>query len=280
MSDPQIAAFANAIADRFTVEREVGRGSRATVYKARDVKTGDDVAIKVIRTDLAAALDSARFQKQMRTAVGIRHPGINPILDSGEAAGRLYCTMPFLEGESLRSRLQRDRQLPLAEAIGIVRQVADALGHAHAEGFLHKDVKPANIFLSGSQARLMDFGLARAITRSMEETMTGTGLTLGTPEYMSPEHARGGVEIDARADLYSLGCVLYEMLAGEPPFTGNAPHVIWKRTLTDTPVPITTRRDGIPADVSATLDRLLAKAAAGRYPDAAHVIEALETVQA
>ena len=280
MSDPQFAAFENAIADRFELQGEVGRGSRATVYRARDVASDDAVAIKVLHADLAAALDSARFQKHMQLAAGVRHPGINPVLGAGEGAGRLYCIMPFLEGESLRARLDREKQLPLDEAVRIARQVAESLGYAHGEGFLHKDVKPANIFLSGSRAVVMDLGLARAITRSMEETMTGTGLTLGTPEYMSPEHARGGVEIDARTDLYSLGCVLYEMLAGKPPFTGAAPHAVWMRTLTDTPVPITTVREGIPADVGATVDRLLAKAPADRYADAAHVIGALSAVRA
>jgi serine/threonine-protein kinase len=275
VSDLQFMAFETAVADRWTIEGELGRGSRAIAYRARDVASGEAVAVKVLRADLASALDSARFLKQMRAMADVRHPGIVPLLDAGEAAGRLFCLTPLLEGESLRSRLTRERQLPLADAVAIARQVADALAYAHASGVLHKDVKPENIFLSGPRALLMDLGLSRAITRSMDETMTGTGLSLGTPAYMSPEHASGGVEIDARADLYSLGCVLYEMLSGAPPFSGGAPHTVWMRTMTDTPVPIGAIRDGVPSDVGAMLDRLLAKAPAARFPDAEHVAEAL-----
>jgi len=279
VSDPQLDAFRAAVADRCVIEGQIGRGSRATVYRARDVATGATVAVKVFHSDLASALDSTRFLKQMRSAARVRHPGIIPVLAVDEAAGRLYCITPFVEGESLRSRLARERQLPLSEAVGIARQVANALGYAHGRGVLHKDVKPENIFLSGSQALLMDLGLSRAITRAMDETMTGTGLSLGTPAYMSPEHARGGVEIDARADLYSLGCVLYEMLAGEPPFTGAAPPVVWMRALTDTPVPIDAMRDALPPDVGVTLDRLLAKTPSDRFPDAAHLVDALSTLR-
>jgi eukaryotic-like serine/threonine-protein kinase len=280
VSDPNFTAFQSAIADRCVIDSEIGRGSRATVYRARDVTSDSTVAIKVLHADLASALDSPRFLAQIRSAARVRHPGIVPFLDAGEAAGRLFCIAPFLEGESLRSRLGRERQLPLSDAVTIVRQVADALGHAHAEGVLHKDVKPANIFLSGSRALLMDLGFSRAITRSMDETHTGTGLSLGTPAYMSPEHALGGVEIDARTDLYSLGCVLYEMLAGEPPFAGTEPRTVWMRTVTDTPVPIGTVRDALPPDVGVTLDRLLAKAPSARFPDAAHLVEALSTLPA
>jgi serine/threonine-protein kinase len=280
VSDLQLDTFEAAVADRYMIQVEIGRGSRATVYRARDVANDRMVALKVLRSDLASALDSARFLKQMQNVAGIVHPGILPVLDVGELAGRLYCVTPFLTGESLRSRLTRDGRLPLSDAVAIARQVADALGHAHVHGVLHKDVKPENIFVDGSQATLTDLGLSRAITRSIDETMTGSGLSLGTPAYMSPEHARGGVEIDARADLYSLGCVLYEMLAGEPPFTGDAPHKVWMRTLTDTPVPITTMRDGLPLDVGVTLDRLLAKAPSARFPDAAHLVEALSTLHA
>jgi len=203
--EPQLAVFATAIANRWIIEGEVGRGSRATVYRARDVASG--------------------------------------------------------------------------ETITIARQVADALGHAHAEGALHKDVKPENIFLSGSRVLLMDLGVARAITRSMEETMTGDGLTLGSRGYMSPEHARGGVEIDARADLYGLGCVFYEMLAGEPPFTGDTPLAVLRKTVYDMPAPIATIRDSLPPIVDVALERLLAKAPSARYPDAAHLVDALSTLE-
>ena len=275
MSDPNFTAFASAIAGRCVIQGEIGRGGRATVYRAVDATTGDPLAVKVLHADLAAALDYPRFVAQMRNAARVRHPAILPLLDVGEVAGRLFCISPLLDGESLRARLRRDRRLPLSDAVEIVRQVAEALGHVHSEGLLHKDLKPENIFLSGSQALVMDLGLSRAITRSIEETHTGTGLTLGTPAYMSPEHALGGVEIDGRADLYSLGCVLYEMLAGEPPFTGTKPGAVWMQTVTDTPVPIMKVRESLPSDVGVTLDRLLAKTPSARFPDAAHLVDAL-----
>jgi len=279
VSDPQLAVFETAIANRWVIDGEVGRGSRATVYRARDVASGEAVAIKVFRSDLASAVNAARFVAQLRTTSGIRHENIVPILEVNDAAGRLFLVMPFVDGESLRSRLRREGRLDLSEAIAVARQVADALGHAHAEGALHKDVKPENIFLAGSRALLMDLGVARAITRSMEETMTGSGLTLGSPGYMSPEHARGGVEIDARADLYSLGCVFYEMLAGEPPFTGDTPLAVLRKTVYEMPAPIATIRDSLPPIVDVALQRLLAKAPSGRYPDAAHLVDALSTLE-
>ena len=278
MLDPQLAAFEAAIADRWVLETQVGRGTRATVYRARDVANGGSVAIKIFRSDLASAIDGARFLAQMRKTADIQHDNIVPILEVAEAAGRLFVVMPFIDGESLRSRLRRDGQLPLSDAVSISRQVADALGHAHAQEALHKDVKPENVFLVGDQAMLMDLGIARAITRSIDETMTGSGLALGTPSYMSPEHARGGVEIDARADLYSLGCVFYEMLAGEPPFTGKVSFVVLKKIMTEKPVPITTIRDSVPAEFDAALSRLLAKAPADRYADAGELVGALSAL--
>ena len=269
------STFEAAVADRYIVESEVGRGPRATVYRGWMVSNHEPVAIKVLRADLASALDSARFLKQMQKAMDVRHPGIVSFIDAGEAAGRLFCVTAYLEGETLKSRLAREGTLPLADALAIARQTAEALGHAHANDVLHKDVKPDNILLTGSRARLLDVGLSRAISRSIDETMTGSGLTIGTPEYMSPEHASGGVEIDARADLYSLGCVLYEMLTGKPPFSGGAPHAVLMRTLKEKPVPIATLRDSIPADVGMAIDRMLEKNRDARYPDAARVIEAL-----
>ena len=277
--DPQLAAFEAAIAHRWAIEGQVGRGTRATVYRARDVANGGSVAIKVFRSDLASAIDGARFLAQMRKTADIQHENIVPILEVAEAAGRLFVVMPFIEGESLRSRLRREHQLSLSDAVSIARQVADALGHAHEREALHKDVKPENVFLVGDRALLMDLGVARAITRSIDETMTGSGLALGTPSYMSPEHARGGVEIDARADLYSLGCVFYEMLAGEPPFTGKMAFAVLKKAMTETPVPITTLRDAVPADVDAALNRLLAKAPADRYADAGELVGALSALE-
>ena len=279
MPDPQLAAFERAIADRWVIDGEIGRGSRATTYRARDGANGGAVAIKVFRSDLTSAIDERQFLKQMRKTADIRHENIVPVLEVNNAAGRLFLVMPFIEGESLRSRLRREGRLPLSEAVGIARQVADALAVVHANDALHKDVKPEKIFLTGSRALLMDFGVSRAITRSIAATMTGSGITLGTPVYMSPEHARGGVEIDARADLFSLGCVLYEMLAGEPPFTGANAVTILKKMVSETPVPITTIRDSVPVEVDVALDHLLAKAPAARYPDAAHLVDALSALE-
>jgi len=280
MMDPQFAAFEAAAGGRFAIAGEIGRGPRAVVYRARDVVRNDTVAIKILHSDLASALDTGHFLREMAHAQEVVHPGIVPLLGATEIAGRLVCITPYLQGETLRARLERERRLPLSDAVAITRQVADALRYAHERDMLHKDVKPENIFLSGTRALLMDLGFSRAITRSMEETHTGTGLTLGTPAYMSPEHASGGVEIDARADLYSLGCVFYEMLAGEPPFTGATPQAVWMRTLTDNPVSINVHRDSLPADVGLTIDRLLAKAPAARYADAGKVVDALATLGA
>jgi eukaryotic-like serine/threonine-protein kinase len=279
VSHPQFTAhfstFEAAVADRYVVESEIGRGPRATVYRGWLVASREPVAIKVLRADLASALDSARFLKQMRKAMELRHPGIVSFIDTGEAAGRLFCVTPYIEGETLKSRLARERTLPLSDALAIARQTAAALGHGHAHEILHKDVKPDNILLVGSRALLLDLGLSRAISRSIDETMTGSGLTIGTPEYMSPEHASGGVEIDARADLYSLGCVVYEMLSGQPPLGSGPPQAVLMRTLGEKPAPIATLRDSIPADVAQAVDRLLEKVPGNRYPDAAHVLEAL-----
>jgi len=272
------AAFETAVADRWILQGEIGRGTQTTVYRAHDAVRDVPVVVKALDASLASALAFPRFRKQMLHAATVQHPGIVPLIAVEEAAGRIFLVTPFLDGESLRTRLNRDRTLPLAEAIAITRQVAESLGAAHANDILHKDVKPTNIFLDGPRALLMDLGVARAITRCMDETMTGTGLTLGKPGYMSPEHASGGVEISVRADLYSLGAVLYEMLGGEPPFTGPQPHAVLMRTLTETPVPITKKRDGLPPEVGVVLDRLLAKDPAARYASAAEVVEALSGI--
>ena len=272
------AAFETAVADRWILQGEIGRGTQTTVYRAHDAVHDAPVVVKSLDPSLASALDFPRFKKQMLHAAEVRHPGIVPLIAVEEAAGRIFLVTPFLAGESLRTRLNRDRTLPVSEAIAITRQVAESLGAAHANDILHKDVKPTNIFIDGPHAVLMDLGVARAISRSMDETMTGTGLTLGKPGYMSPEHASGGVEITARSDLYSLGAVLYEMLGGEPPFTGKQPHAVLMRTLTETPVPITEIRDGLPPEVGVVVDRLLAKEAAARYASAAEVVEALSGI--
>src|SRR3989449_1759878 len=278
-SDPDVAnTFAQlraALADRYALERELGRGGMATVYLARDLKHGRPVAIKVLRPELAAALGPERFLREIEVAARLPHPHILPLHDSGEAARFLYYVMPYIESESLRDRLEREGQLPLEEALRITREVASALSYAHGHDVVHRDIKPENILLSGGEAVVADFGIARAITQAGGTRLTETGSPVGTPAYMSPEQASGGGPIDGRSDVYSLACVLYEMLAGEPPYTGPSAQVVRSKRLTD-PVPSVRRlRETIPLAVDAAITRALAKAAADRFATAALFAEAL-----
>ena len=211
--------FRSAIAERYSIERELGQGGMAWVYLAHDTKHRRPVAIKVLRPELGEAIGADRFMREIEIAARLTHPHILPLHDSGEAAGLLYYVMPFIEGESLRDRLQREVQLPLDDALKITREIADALAYAHACGVVHRDVKPENILLKSGHAFIADFGIARAVSSAGEDKLTVTGMSLGTPAYMSPEQVEGG-QIDGRSDLYSLACVLFEALAGEPPFRG------------------------------------------------------------
>src|SRR6184192_4747764 len=213
----QLARLQAALADRYTIERELGRGGMATVYLAQDRKHHRQVGIKVLKPELAAALGPERFLQEIKIAAGLTHPHILPLHDSGEATGLLYYVMPYVEGETLRNRLDRAGQLPVAEAVQITREVADALSHAHRHDVIHRDIKPENVLLSGGHAVVADFGIARAISAAGSESLTRTGQSIGSPAYMSPEQAVGSRELDARSDIYSLGCLLFEMLAGEPP---------------------------------------------------------------
>src|SRR6185369_10631330 len=208
------------LSGRYRVERELGRGGMAMVYLARDLRHDRPVALKVLRGELFASLGPERFLQEIRIAARLQHPHILPVHDSGEAAGRLWYTMPYVEGESLRQRLARESQLPLDQALRIADQVLGALGYAHAHGVIHRDIKPENILLDGDESVVADFGVARAITAAGEDRLTETGLALGTPAYMSPEQAGASRDLDGRSDLYALGCVVYEMLAGQPPFVG------------------------------------------------------------
>jgi eukaryotic-like serine/threonine-protein kinase len=218
--NPAPQAFEAALGDRYRIERPLGAGGMATVYLAEDLKHHRRVAVKVLRPELAAALGPERFLREIETTAGLRHPHILPLFDSGEAAGFLYYVMPYVEGESLEDRIARERQLSLDDAVRIAREVADALSYAHAHGVVHRDIKPGNILLEGGHAVVADFGIARAVRAAGDERLTQTGMAVGTPTYMSPEQASGETEVDGRSDLYSLACVLYEMLAGQPPFTG------------------------------------------------------------
>src|SRR3989442_7581478 len=219
----QYTRLRTALADRYDLERELGRGGMATVYLARDRKHGRPVAIKVLRGEIATALGPERFLREIEIAAGLTHPHILPLHDSGQADGFLYYVMPFVEGESLRGRLEREQQLPLEDALQITREVAGALRFAHSRDGVHRDSKPHNIPLQARHAVVSDFGIARAITAAAGGNLTATGVAIGTPAYMSPEQASGQSQIDGRTDIYALGCMLYEMLAGDPPFLASTP---------------------------------------------------------
>jgi eukaryotic-like serine/threonine-protein kinase len=261
------AALEAALADRYRIERELGRGGMARVYLAHDLRHDRLVALKVLRPELAATLGPERFLHEIRIAAGLQHPHILPVFDSGDAAGQLWYTMPYVEGETLRQRLLRERQLPLDDARRIALQVLSALEHAHGHGVIHRDIKPENILLEDDQAVVADLGIARAMGAVGEDRLTETGLSLGTPAYMSPEQACAEPNIDRRTDLYSLGCVLYEMLAGEPPYTGPTPQVIVARRLTEPPPRLRTIRDA-PESLEQAIHRALARNPADRFATA------------
>ncbi|MGH7674590.1 MAG: protein kinase domain-containing protein, partial [Gemmatimonadales bacterium] len=270
--------LAAALADRYHVERELGRGGMATVYLAQDLKHDRPVALKVLHPALAAALGPERFHREIMLAARLQHPHVLGVHDSGEAAGQLWFTMPFVEGESLRSRLARERQLPVEDALRIVREAALGLEYAHQHGVIHRDIKPENLLLTTDGSTLVaDFGVARALGGG-EQQLTGTGIAVGTAAYMSPEQARGERQLDARTDVYALGCVLYEMLAGEPPFTGPTAQAIIARAMTGTPRPIHPMRAGVPDGLDAVIARAMAVTPADRYPSAAEFARALGPV--
>jgi serine/threonine-protein kinase len=248
----------------------------ATVYLAADLKHDRDVAIKVLHPELGAALGGERFLSEIKTTAKLQHPHILPLLDSGDADGLLYYVMPYVAGESLRERLTRERQLPIDDALRIAREVADALGVAHAHGIVHRDIKPENILLQGGHALVADFGIALAVQQAGGARMTQTGLSLGTPQYMSPEQAMGERQIDLRADIYALGAVTYEMLTGEPPFTGASVQAIVSRVITEEPRPITPQRKSVPDSVEGAVLRALQKLPADRFATAAEFVAALD----
>ena len=282
-TSPTLSRLAPALAGRYTLERELGRGGMATVWLADDLKHHRKVAIKVLRPELGALLGADRFAREIRIAAGLNHPHILPLHDSGlvpASAGEgdlLYYVMPFVAGDSLRRRLAREASLPVDEAIRLIRQVAAALHHAHLQGVIHRDIKPENILLHEGEAMVADFGIALAAGAAADERLTQAGLMVGTPEYMSPEQAAAERELDARSDVYSLACVLYELLAGEPPHSGASARIVIAKRFTE-PVPRVRRlRPAVPVAVEQALMRALAVEPSERFPTAAAFAEALVT---
>jgi TolB-like protein len=270
-----------ALADRYAVQRELGRGGMATVFLAEDLKHHRPVAIKVVHAELAAALGAERFLREIEIAARLQHPHILPLYDSGSAAGILYYVMPYVEGESLRDRLTREKQLSQEDALRIATEVAGALAYAHSHGIVHRDIKPENIMLSGGTAVVADFGIARAVSAAGDARhLTQTGAVIGTPAYMSPEQSTANTEIDGRSDQYSLACVLYEMLVGEPPFTGSTAQAILARHSLDVVSPPSIVRASIPDTVEVAILRALSKVPADRYATTALFAEALNTPSA
>ncbi len=265
-----------ALAASYRLERELGRGGMATVYLAHDLRHDRSVALKVMHPDVAHTVGPERFRREIKLAARLQHPHILTVHDSGEAAGQLWYTMPYVEGESLRDWLRRDPQLSVDDALRITCEVADALGYAHSQDIVHRDIKPENVLLAHGHALVADFGVARAVHSAAGQQLTETGMSLGTPAYMSPEQGMADPALDGRSDLYSLGCVLYEMLAGEPPYTGRSGHAIVAKRLMD-PVPSARRlRETVPLAMDRVLQRVLAKVPADRYPTAAAFVEALK----
>jgi len=265
-----------ALEGHYTIERELGRGGWATVYLAHDARHDRPVALKILRTDLAAALGTGRFLREITIAGRLTHPHILPLFDSGTVGDSLFYVMPYIEGETLRKRLLRERQLPLDQALGIAKQVADALSFAHQHNVVHRDIKPENILLEGDQAYLADFGIARAIEAAAGDTLSEPGLAIGTPAYMSPEQAGGGANLDGRSDLYSLACVIYEMLAGEPPHTGATAQAILARQQCESPRSLRVLRPSVPVRVEEVVLKALAKAPADRFTTVAEFADELD----
>jgi serine/threonine protein kinase len=266
----------SALADRYRVERQLGRGGMATVYLARDLKHERPVALKVLRAELSAILGGERFLREIRLTAALQHPHILPLLDSGEAGGFLYYVLPFVRGESLRDRLNREKQLGLDKALTITKQVASALDYAHHQGVVHRDIKPENILIQEGEAMLADFGIALAVKEAGGSRLTETGLSLGTPQYMSPEQATGDRQLDARSDVYSLAAVLYEMLAGEPPVTGPNAQAMIAKLITERPTRLRVVRETVPESVDAAVAKALAKTPADRFPSAGEFASALQ----
>ena len=272
---PVTQRIAAALGGRYAIEREVAHGGMATVYLARDVRHDRRVAVKVMRDEVASLIGAERFLEEIRVTASLQHPHILPLFDSGSAGGLLWYVMPFVDGETLRSRLTREPRLPLDDALRITREVAEALDHAHARGIVHRDVKPENVLLHEGHALVADFGIALALEHAGGERLTRTGLTLGTPLYMAPEQAAGERALDARVDIYALGAVLYEMLVGEPPFAAESRQVIIQRTLSEPPASLIGKRAEVTPRLDAAVRRALAKRPDDRFSTATELAAAL-----
>jgi tRNA A-37 threonylcarbamoyl transferase component Bud32 len=278
MSDDVADRLTAALAYRYTIDRELGAGGMATVYLAHDVKHDRKVAVKVLHPELAAVLGSERFVQEIKTTANLQHPHILPLFDSGEADGFLYYVMPYIEGEALRDKLNRERQLGVEEAVRTATEVADALDYAHRQDVIHRDIKPENILLHDGRPVVADFGIALAVSAAAGGRMTETGLSLGTPHYMSPEQATAEKDLSNRSDIYSLGCVLYEMLTGDPPHVGSTAQQIIMKIVTEEVAPVTSVRKSVPPNVAAAIAQSLEKLPADRFERAAKFAEALQNV--
>ncbi|MDQ3243958.1 MAG: serine/threonine protein kinase, partial [Gemmatimonadota bacterium] len=265
-----------SLADRYDIKREIGAGGMATVYLAQDLRHDRPVALKLLNPELGAVLGAERFLAEIRVTANLQHPNLLPLFDSGAAEGLLYYVMPFVDGETLRGRLDRERQLPVDEAVRMTVAIANALDYAHSHGVIHRDLKPENILLQAGQPVIADFGIALAVKNAGGNRITQTGLSLGTPQYMSPEQATGDRVIDGRADIYSLGAVAYEMLTGEPPHTGSTSQAIIARMLTEKPRPMRVTRNAIPEHIEFAVQHALEKLPADRFSTAHQFAEALQ----
>lgn len=270
-----VSRLDTALKGRYRIERKLGQGGMATVYLAVDLRHEREVALKVLVPELVSAVGSTRFLREIRIAAGLRHPHILPLLDSGDADGFLYYTMPVVRGGSLRDRLKREKQLPVDEAIFIASEVAGALSHSHANGVIHRDIKPSNIMLDEGRAVVTDYGIALVVQSASKDRLTASGFSPGSPEYMSPEQAAGESQVDARSDIYSLGCVLFELLAGDPPFTGSIPQAILAKKLLASVPSLRVVRDSVPPHVEAAVTTALAKSPADRFRSAEEFRQAL-----
>ncbi|MFL5630702.1 MAG: serine/threonine protein kinase [Gemmatimonadaceae bacterium] len=273
---PRVHRVASGLPERYKIQREISEGGAAHIFLAEDVERNQLVAIKVLRTEVATQAGERRFHREIEIIRGLQHPNIVPLLEYGTIAGRMYFTTPYIHGDTLRARIKRESELPLGDALSIASDVAAALDYAHARGIIHRDIKPGNILLASAGAIVADFGIARAISVHTGESITVSGVSLGTPEYMSPEQCGAMRELDARCDVYALGCVVYEMLTGEPPFTGASEQAVIARHFSEPPHSIRVVRPSIPRGVDHAISKALSKTRAHRYYSAGEFFDALD----